>query len=118
MVKHGKRFGLWVFGLSVLVVLSSAASFAADKEHGTVIREATLQVSPGPVSEKLAEVDRGSGLCGMRARRLRGKMASSCGQRLLLPELERALRGLDTVHVGLRLLDRPENWENGKSNAA
>src|SRR5882724_4859662 len=67
MVKHGKRFGLWVFGLWVfgiwtLVVLSSAASFAADKEHGTVIREATLQVAPGPVSEKLAEVDRGSDL--------------------------------------------------------
>ena len=57
MVKLYKQFGLWA-----LVVLSWAASFAADKEHGTVIREATLQVAPGPVSEKLAEVGRGSDL--------------------------------------------------------
>src|SRR5258708_16991460 len=54
MVKQWKQFGTLA-----LVVLASALSFAADKEHGTVIREATLQAVSGPVSEKLAEVGRG-----------------------------------------------------------
>jgi len=57
MVKQWKQFGTLA-----LVVLASALSFAADKEHATVLREATLQVAPGPVSEKLAEVERGSDL--------------------------------------------------------
>src|SRR6266852_8069284 len=57
MAKQWKQFGVWA-----LFVLMPAASLAADKEHGTVLREATLQVSAGPVSEKLAEVDRGSDL--------------------------------------------------------
>src|SRR6266849_9100448 len=53
MVKRWKQFGIWV------LVVASTASFAADKEHGTVIREATLQAVSGPVSEKLAELGRG-----------------------------------------------------------
>jgi hypothetical protein len=56
MVKRWKQFGIWV------LAVASTACFAADKEHGTVIREATLQVAPGPVSEKLAEVGRGCDL--------------------------------------------------------
>ncbi len=57
MVKQWKYFGILL-----LAILWGIASFAADKEHGTVIREATLQAAPGPVSEKLAEVGRGSDL--------------------------------------------------------
>ena len=57
MAKQEKQFGTWL-----LFVLLSTACFAADKEHGTVIREATLQLAPGAVSEKLAEVERGRDL--------------------------------------------------------
>ena len=46
-----------------LVLLCSAlGAFAADKEHATLVREATLYVSPGSTSEKLVRVERGRDL--------------------------------------------------------
>ncbi|HEV2964265.1 MAG TPA: hypothetical protein VG649_20735, partial [Candidatus Angelobacter sp.] len=47
----------------LLVLLSfSFTAFAADKEHGTVIRQATLYVLPGANTGKVAQVDRGRDL--------------------------------------------------------
>lgn len=52
MLKH-KQF------LIALLIAASATAFAADKEHGTVISEATLYVSPDPGAQKLGRVTRG-----------------------------------------------------------
>src|SRR5580698_354874 len=57
MVTHWKKFGL----LSLLV-LATAASFAADKQYGTLIREEYLYASAGTNSQKLSQVNRGSDL--------------------------------------------------------
>jgi hypothetical protein len=56
-VTHWKTFGL----LSLLA-LAAAGSFAADKEHGTLIREEYLYASAGANSQKLSQVNRGSDL--------------------------------------------------------
>ncbi len=49
--------------LSFLLLFCSAlAALAADKEHATLVREATLYVSPGSTSEKLVRVERGRDL--------------------------------------------------------
>lgn len=57
MVRHWKKFELLL-----LLALATAALFAADKEHATLIREETLYVSAGANAEKLVQVDRGSAL--------------------------------------------------------
>ncbi|HWF06560.1 MAG TPA: hypothetical protein VHA06_22915 [Candidatus Angelobacter sp.] len=44
--------------LTVLIVMSAAA-FAGDKEHGTVIAEVMLHVSPDPSSQQLSKITRG-----------------------------------------------------------
>src|SRR5260370_34878769 len=46
----------------LLLVCSALGALAADKEHGTLVREATLYVSPGSTSEKLVRVERGRDL--------------------------------------------------------
>lgn len=45
--------------LLTLIVAFSSVAFAADKEHGTVIAEAPLRVSPDPSSQNLATLTRG-----------------------------------------------------------
>jgi hypothetical protein len=40
-------------------IFAAAQLFAADKEHGTLVREATLYVSPGTTAEKLIRAERG-----------------------------------------------------------
>jgi hypothetical protein len=45
--------------LAALVLALAAAAPAADKEHGTVISESTLYVSPDPTAQKLGRVTRG-----------------------------------------------------------
>ncbi|HLK53833.1 MAG TPA: hypothetical protein VKU42_10260 [Candidatus Angelobacter sp.] len=45
--------------LIILLVVFSAAAFAGDKEHGTVISEVMLHVSPDPNAQKLEKVTRG-----------------------------------------------------------
>src|SRR6478736_8597421 len=57
MVKHWKTFGLLL-----LLALAAANSFAADNDHGTLIREETLYASAGANSQKLSQVGRGIGL--------------------------------------------------------
>jgi hypothetical protein len=52
MLKH-KQF------LIALLIVVSASALAADKEHGTVISESTLYVSPDTTSQKLGRVTRG-----------------------------------------------------------
>jgi len=52
MLKH-KQF------LLTLLIALSAAAFAADKEHGTVISEVTLYVSPDAGAQKLGRLTRG-----------------------------------------------------------
>jgi Outer membrane lipoprotein len=52
MLKH-RQF------LLALVIAVSATALAADKEHGTVISEATLYVSPDAGAQKLGRVTRG-----------------------------------------------------------
>jgi outer membrane protein assembly factor BamD (BamD/ComL family) len=54
MVKHWKNSGL-----PLLLALASAGSFAADREHVTLIREETLYASAGANSQKLKQVGRG-----------------------------------------------------------
>jgi hypothetical protein len=53
---------LWKQAGITLLILSAAGCFAADKEHATVIREATLYVSPGANSTTIAQAERGSGM--------------------------------------------------------
>jgi hypothetical protein len=57
MVKHWKKLGL-----SLLLVLAAAGSFAADKQRATLIREEYLYSSPGSNSHKLAQINRGTAL--------------------------------------------------------
>lgn len=45
--------------LALWMIASAVAGFAGDKEHGTVIDEVMLHVSPDPNSQKLAKVTRG-----------------------------------------------------------
>jgi hypothetical protein len=45
--------------LLTLLIVMSAAAFAGDKEHGTVIAEVMLHVSPDPTSQQLSKVTRG-----------------------------------------------------------
>ncbi len=45
--------------LTLLMVFAATAAFAADKEHGTVISEVTLFVTPDPQAQKLGRVTRG-----------------------------------------------------------
>jgi outer membrane protein assembly factor BamD (BamD/ComL family) len=45
--------------LLTLLIIFSAAAFAGDKEHGTVINEVMLHVAPDPNSQKLEKVTRG-----------------------------------------------------------
>ncbi|MBZ5507410.1 MAG: hypothetical protein LAO78_18275 [Acidobacteriia bacterium] len=45
--------------LLTLLIAISAVAFAADKEHGTVISEVTLYVTPDPGAQKLGRVTRG-----------------------------------------------------------
>jgi hypothetical protein len=47
-----------IFLLAVVTVFSAMA-FAGDKEHGTVISEVTLYVTPDPTAQKLGRVTRG-----------------------------------------------------------
>jgi len=47
---------------SLLLFCSALVALAADKEHATLVREATLYVSPGSTSEKLVHVERGRDL--------------------------------------------------------
>src|SRR5258708_13527169 len=51
------KFFLW---LAIATIACAAA--AADKEHGTLVRAATLYVLPGNDSEKLVKVERGRDL--------------------------------------------------------
>jgi outer membrane protein assembly factor BamD (BamD/ComL family) len=46
----------------LLLFCSALSVLAADKEHATLVREATLYVSPGSTSEKLVRVERGRDL--------------------------------------------------------
>lgn len=57
MVKHWKNSGL-----PLLLALATVASFAADKEHVTLIREETLYGAPGANSQKVSQVGRGTDL--------------------------------------------------------
>lgn len=54
MMQHCKQIGLLL-----LVLLPFTAAFAADKEGGTVIREATLYVSPDMTAQRVGTVTRG-----------------------------------------------------------
>ena len=45
--------------LLTFLVAISAAAFAGDKEHGTVITDVMLHVSPDPTSQQLSKVTRG-----------------------------------------------------------
>jgi hypothetical protein len=54
MLTHRKQFGLLA-----LLLLGTAPCFAADKEGGTVIREATLYVSPDVTAQRVGTVTRG-----------------------------------------------------------
>lgn len=54
MIHHCKRIGLFL-----ITLLSFAPCFAADKEGGTVIREATLYVSPDATAQRVGTVTRG-----------------------------------------------------------
>jgi hypothetical protein len=45
--------------LLMWLIVASAMAFAADKEHGTVISEVMLYVSPDPTAQKLGRVTRG-----------------------------------------------------------
>lgn len=50
----------WIQRISLAILIGcSVAALAGDKEHGTVISEVTLYVSPDPSSQKLARVTRG-----------------------------------------------------------
>ena len=44
----------------LLLLFSVLGAFAGDREHGTLVRLATLYVSPGSTAEKLMQVERGS----------------------------------------------------------
>ena len=46
----------------LVLLCSTVGALAADKEHATLVREATLYVSPGSTSEKLVRVERGRDL--------------------------------------------------------
>jgi hypothetical protein len=48
--------------LFILLNVLVAAAFAADREHATLVREASLYVLPGPGSEKLIRITRGCDL--------------------------------------------------------
>ncbi|HYL93033.1 MAG TPA: hypothetical protein VEW69_07730 [Alphaproteobacteria bacterium] len=50
---------LRTLSLAALCLLSLASTFAIDKEHGTLIREVTMYVSPDPSSQQLARASRG-----------------------------------------------------------
>jgi hypothetical protein len=54
MVKHWTKSGL-----PLLLALATSGSFAADKEHVTLIREETLYASAGVNSQKVSQVGRG-----------------------------------------------------------
>lgn len=45
--------------LALVAALAAASAVAADKEHGTVINEVTLYVTPDPGAQKLGRVTRG-----------------------------------------------------------
>jgi hypothetical protein len=45
--------------LFLLAVWAAVAAFATDKEHGTLVRAATLYVSPGASGQKLMQLERG-----------------------------------------------------------
>jgi TolA-binding protein len=57
MVRHWK-----IFSLLLLLAPAATATFAADKERGTLIREESLYGSPGANAQKLSQVGRGSDL--------------------------------------------------------
>src|ERR1051326_1966296 len=57
MVRHWKKFGL-----PLLFALATAALFAAEGEHATLIREEALSASAGANAQKIAQVGRGSAL--------------------------------------------------------
>src|ERR1041385_1398121 len=54
MVRHWKKFGL-----PLLFALATAALFAAEGEHATLIREETLSSSAGASAQKIAQAGRG-----------------------------------------------------------
>src|SRR5260370_27356894 len=45
--------------LFLLAVWTAVTAFATDKEHGTLVRAATLYVSPGASGQKLMQLERG-----------------------------------------------------------
>jgi hypothetical protein len=57
MVMHWKKFGL-----PLLLALATAGSFAADKDHATLLREEYLHASAGANSQQLSQVNRGTDL--------------------------------------------------------
>jgi TolA-binding protein len=57
MVRHWK-----IFSLLLLLAPAATATFAADKERGTLIREESLYASSGASAQKLSQVGRGSDL--------------------------------------------------------
>jgi hypothetical protein len=57
MVMHWKKFGL-----PLLLALATAGSFAADKDHATLLREEYLHSSTGANSQQLSQVNRGTDL--------------------------------------------------------
>jgi Bacterial SH3 domain len=57
MVMHWKKFGL-----PLLLALATAGSFAADKDHATLLREEYLRASAGTNSQQLSQVNRGTDL--------------------------------------------------------
>src|ERR1700729_629632 len=57
MVMHWKKFGLLL-----LLALTTAGSFAADKVPATLIREEYLHASAGTNSQQLSQVNRGTAL--------------------------------------------------------
>jgi hypothetical protein len=61
LLNHLRAYSVKAAFMAVLLCALTSA-FAADKEHGTVIRQATLYVLPGSNSGKVAQVDRGRDL--------------------------------------------------------
>lgn len=57
----------------LLSTFSAAPLLAAEREHGTLVREATLYVSPGPSSEKLVRVERGRDMVVLERTNLDGQ---------------------------------------------
>lgn len=57
----------------LLSVFSTTPLLAAEKEHGTLVREATLYVLPGPTSQKLMLVERGRDLVVLERTNLDGQ---------------------------------------------